>query len=83
MEAVSCARSNRLDQHGNEVRRGGVIIAPMAKDLGLSQGTLGFGSTVFLLCFGLMAPLLARAIASAQGGAWVGSVFSRPRRWRL
>jgi sugar phosphate permease len=52
-----------------------VIIAPMAKDLGLSRGALGFGSTVFLLCFGLTAPLVARAVNSigAQVSLCIGS----------
>jgi cyanate permease len=41
-----------------------VINAPMAKDLGLSRGTLGLGSMVFLLCLGLTAPLVARMVNS-------------------
>jgi cyanate permease len=55
----------------------GVIIAPMAKDLGLSRGTLGLGSTVFLLCFGLTAPLVARAVNSlgARVSLCIGSLL--------
>lgn len=55
----------------------GVIIAPMAKDLAVSRGTLGLGSTVFLLCFGLMAPLVARAVNSlgARVSLCIGSLF--------
>jgi MFS family permease len=41
-----------------------VINAPMAKDLGMSRGTLGLGSTVFVLCIALLAPLVARAVNS-------------------
>jgi MFS family permease len=41
-----------------------VINAPMAKDLGLSRGTLGLGSTVFVLCIALTAPLVARMVNS-------------------
>jgi MFS family permease len=41
-----------------------VINAPMAKSLGLSRGMLGLGSTVFLLCLGLTAPLVARVVNS-------------------
>ena len=41
-----------------------VINAPMAKDLGLSRATLGLGSTVFVLCIALTAPLVARAVNS-------------------
>jgi MFS family permease len=40
----------------------GVINAPMAKDLGLSRGTLGLGSTIFVLAVGLAAPLVARVV---------------------
>jgi cyanate permease len=55
----------------------GVIIAPMAKDLGLGRGTLGFGSTLFLLCFGLTAPLVARAVNSfgARMSLCIGSLM--------
>jgi MFS family permease len=41
-----------------------VVNAPMAKDLGLSRGTLGLGSTVFVLCIALTAPLVARMVNS-------------------
>jgi len=41
-----------------------VINAPMAKDLGMSRGTLGLGSTVFVLCIALTAPLAARMVNS-------------------
>ncbi len=41
-----------------------VINAPMAKDLALSRGTLGLGSTVFVLCIALTAPLVARMVNS-------------------
>jgi MFS family permease len=41
-----------------------VINAPMAKDLGLSRGTLGLGSAVFVLCIALTAPLVARVVNS-------------------
>jgi MFS family permease len=41
-----------------------VINAPMAKDLGISRGTLGLGSTVFVLCIALTAPLAARMVNS-------------------
>ena len=41
-----------------------VINAPMAKDLGLSRGTLGLASTVFVLCIALTAPLVARMVNS-------------------
>ncbi|SEF79208.1 Major Facilitator Superfamily protein [Bryocella elongata] len=36
----------------------GVINAPMARNLGLSRGILGLGSTFFVLCIGLSAPLV-------------------------
>ncbi len=39
-----------------------VVNAPMAEDLGLSRGTLGLGSTVFVLCIALTAPLVARMV---------------------
>jgi MFS family permease len=39
-----------------------VVNAPMARDLEMSRGTLGLGSTVFLLCLGLSAPLVARSV---------------------
>jgi cyanate permease len=56
---------------------GAVINAPMAKDLGLSRGTLGLGSTVFLLCLGLAAPLVARVVNSfgARATLCVGSLL--------
>lgn len=41
-----------------------VINAPMAKDLGMSRGTLGLGSTIFVLCIALTAPLAARLVNS-------------------
>ncbi len=41
-----------------------VVNAPMARDLEMSRGTLGLGSTVFLLCLGLSAPLVARSVNS-------------------
>jgi MFS family permease len=41
-----------------------VVNAPMAKDLALSRGTLGLGSTVFVLCIALSAPLVARMVNS-------------------
>jgi cyanate permease len=41
-----------------------VVNAPMAKDLGLSRGTLGLASTVFVLCIALTAPLVARMVNS-------------------
>src|ERR1700734_4149179 len=41
-----------------------VINAPMAKDLGLSRGTLGLGSAVFVLFIALTAPLVARVVNS-------------------
>jgi MFS family permease len=41
-----------------------VINAPMAKDLGLNRSTLGLGSTVFVLCIALSAPLVARMVNS-------------------
>ena len=40
----------------------GVINASMMKELGLSRGTLGLGSTVFVLVVGLAAPFVARVI---------------------
>jgi MFS transporter, OFA family, oxalate/formate antiporter len=40
----------------------GVINAPMARDLHLSRGTLGLGSTAFILVNGLMSPVSARVI---------------------
>jgi sugar phosphate permease len=40
----------------------GVVIAQMTKELGLSRGTLGLGSTAFVLAVGLAAPLVARLI---------------------
>jgi sugar phosphate permease len=54
-----------------------VINAPMAKDLGLSRGTLGLGSTVFLLCLGLTAPLVARTVNSfgARATLCLGSLL--------
>jgi sugar phosphate permease len=54
-----------------------VINAPMAKDLGLSRGTLGLGSTVFVLCVGLGAPLVARVINSmgARRSLFIGSLL--------
>lgn len=39
-----------------------VINAPMAKDLGLSRGTLGLASTIFVLSIALTAPLVARTV---------------------
>lgn len=39
-----------------------VINAPMASDLGMSRGTLGLGSTFYVLCIALTAPLVARMV---------------------
>ncbi|WP_129774589.1 MFS transporter [Peristeroidobacter soli] len=54
-----------------------VINAPMARELGLSRGTLGLGSTVFVLSVGLGAPLVARVINSlgARLSLCIGSLF--------
>ena len=54
-----------------------VVNAPMAKDLGLSRGTLGFGSTVFVLCIALLAPLVARSVNSfgTRATLCIGSLF--------
>ncbi len=41
-----------------------VINAPMANDLGMSRGTLGLGSTFYVLCIALTAPLVARMVKS-------------------
>jgi len=41
-----------------------VVNAPMAKALGLSRGTLGLGSTIFILSIALTAPLVARMVNS-------------------
>jgi MFS family permease len=41
-----------------------VVNAPMARNLEMRRGTLGLGSTVFLLCLGLSAPLVARSVNS-------------------
>jgi OFA family oxalate/formate antiporter-like MFS transporter len=55
----------------------GVVNAPMARDLEMSRGTLGLGSTVFLLCLGLSAPLVARSVNSLGSRATlcVGSLL--------
>ncbi|HTV95097.1 MAG TPA: MFS transporter [Steroidobacteraceae bacterium] len=55
----------------------GVVNAPMARALGMSRGTLGLGSTVFLLCLGLSAPLVARSVNSLGSRATlcVGSLL--------
>jgi cyanate permease len=55
----------------------GVIIWPMARDLELTRSTPGLGSTVFLLCFGLTAPLVARAVNSrgARVSLCIGSIL--------
>jgi len=54
-----------------------VINAPMAKDLGLSRGTLGLASTFFVLCIALSAPLVARMVNSfgARATLCAGSLF--------
>jgi MFS family permease len=39
-----------------------VINAPMMRDLHLSRGTLGLGSTMFVICNGLGSPLAARVV---------------------
>jgi len=54
-----------------------VITAPMAKALGMSRGTLGLGSTVFLLSLGLTAPLVARMVNSfgSRATLCVGSLL--------
>lgn len=39
-----------------------VINAPMIRDLHLSRGTLGLGSTVFIICNGLGSPLAAHVV---------------------
>jgi MFS family permease len=54
-----------------------VINAPMAKDLGISRGTLGLGSTVFVLCIALTAPLAARMVNlyGARTTLCTGSLF--------
>jgi MFS family permease len=54
-----------------------VVNAPMARDLEMSRGTLGLGSTVFLLCLGLSAPLVARFVNSLGSRATlcVGSLL--------
>src|ERR1700753_2680700 len=54
-----------------------VISAPMAKDLGLNRGTLGLGSTVFLLCLGLAAPLVGGMVNAfgARVTLYVGSLL--------
>jgi len=55
-----------------------VINAPMAKDLQLSRGTLGLGTTVYILVNGLASPLAARII-NALGvrlTLCVGSAFT-------
>ena len=41
-----------------------VINAPMASDLGMSRGTLGLGSTFYVLCIALTAPLVGRMVKS-------------------
>ena len=41
-----------------------VINAPMARDLGMSRGTLGLGSTFYVLTIALTAPLVARMVNS-------------------
>lgn len=55
----------------------GVIIAPMAKYLGMSRGTLGLGSAVFVLCIALSAPLVARVVNSfgARATLCIGSLL--------
>jgi predicted MFS family arabinose efflux permease len=42
----------------------GVINAPMATDLHLTRGTLGLGTTFFILATGFAAPLVARVIGA-------------------
>jgi OFA family oxalate/formate antiporter-like MFS transporter len=54
-----------------------VINAPMAHDLGLNRGMLGLGSTIFLLCLGLAAPLAAGTVNSlgARATLCIGSLL--------
>ena len=56
----------------------GVINASMARELGLSRGTLGLGSTVFVLAVGLAAPLVARVVnlAGARVTLCIGSLLT-------
>ena len=55
-----------------------VVNAPMARDLEMSRGTLGLGSTVFLLCLGLSAPLV-----SSQQYHCRGCAFFRTIGWHM